>query len=220
MKARAYTADWGDPLHSARVGSEPTMTDLPEGWYNDGSGRMRWWTGQAWSEHIHPSSDSTAPAGAAVASRAPNTRLPKWPFIVGGVFVVLVMGGVVAVFLFASWISGLITAPGTPGGTVAAYAQAIDDDDCDLFFSVTSDEFRAAGGIDDCADFSAAVESAREAGTDRSIDVLGFSTSNDTATVNARESLRGEDDDDVVRRYALRDVDGAWRITGVTTDDD
>jgi len=183
------------------------MTDLPEGWYNDGSGRMRWWTGQSWSESV------------AAPTATPNKRLPKWPFVVGGVVVVLVVVGIAAVVLFASWISGLITAPGTPGGTVAAYAQAIDDDDCDLFFSVTSDEFRAAGGVDDCVDFSTGVQSARDTGTDRSIDVLGFSTSNDTATVNARESLRGEDDD-VVRRYALRDVDGAWQITGVTTTDD
>ncbi|QNA93053.1 MULTISPECIES: DUF2510 domain-containing protein [unclassified Microbacterium] len=36
------------------------MTTTPAGWYDDGSGRQRWWDGQQWTEHFAP--DAAAPA--------------------------------------------------------------------------------------------------------------------------------------------------------------
>lgn len=41
---------------------------MPAGWYDDGSGRHRWWDGQRWSEHLAP--DFGAPA-AQTPSQAP-----------------------------------------------------------------------------------------------------------------------------------------------------
>ncbi|MFK3678643.1 DUF2510 domain-containing protein [Microbacterium sp. NPDC090218] len=36
------------------------MTTTPAGWYDDGSGRQRWWDGQQWTEHFAP--EAAAPA--------------------------------------------------------------------------------------------------------------------------------------------------------------
>lgn len=30
------------------------MTDAQAGWYDDGSGKMRWWDGQQWTETVQP----------------------------------------------------------------------------------------------------------------------------------------------------------------------
>lgn len=30
------------------------MTDAQAGWYDDGTGTMRWWDGQAWTDQIQP----------------------------------------------------------------------------------------------------------------------------------------------------------------------
>lgn len=30
------------------------MADTQAGWYDDGSGTMRWWDGQAWTENVQP----------------------------------------------------------------------------------------------------------------------------------------------------------------------
>jgi hypothetical protein len=38
---------------------------IPPGWYDDGSGRMRWWSGVEWTQHV------AAPHPAAVAVRPP-----------------------------------------------------------------------------------------------------------------------------------------------------
>lgn len=39
---------------------ERMATVMQAGWYDDGSGAMRWWDGQIWTDHVQP---PTAPAG-------------------------------------------------------------------------------------------------------------------------------------------------------------
>ncbi|WP_246878782.1 DUF2510 domain-containing protein [Microbacterium sp. BLY] len=47
----------------------------PAGWYDDGSGRLRWWDGQQWTEHFAP--DTTAAAtDEAVAETTPAESTP------------------------------------------------------------------------------------------------------------------------------------------------
>lgn len=54
----------------------------PAGWYDDGSGRQRWWDGQQWTEHFAP--EAAAPAEAEItstdevpASEAPSSEVPS-----------------------------------------------------------------------------------------------------------------------------------------------
>ncbi|PRB63062.1 DUF2510 domain-containing protein [Microbacterium sp. MYb45] len=46
------------------------MSTTPAGWYDDGSGRQRWWDGEQWTEHFAP--DATAAADAESAPVAPD----------------------------------------------------------------------------------------------------------------------------------------------------
>jgi len=183
------------------------MTDLPEGWYDDGSGRLRWWTGQAWTERVQEAS-------------TPPRRRPKWPWIVGGSLLLLIVLGIGGVVLLVSWIAGLSTAPGTPSAAVLSFNQSIADEDCELFFSVTSDEFRAASGIEDCDVFVEGAAAANEATTDRSVDISGFQSVNSDATVTTRESLVDEDGDlvEASRSYTLHAIDGQWQVVDIATD--
>jgi hypothetical protein len=76
------------------------MSDnAPQGWYDDGSGKQRWWDGTQWTEHladpVAPESENAArvipevsPAEPVAAKR--NTRRNLW-IIVGAVVVVLVL---------------------------------------------------------------------------------------------------------------------------------
>ncbi|HWS50027.1 MAG TPA: DUF2510 domain-containing protein [Microbacterium sp.] len=48
----------------------------PAGWYDDGSGRQRWWDGQQWTEHFAPEAETpAAPEAPAAGSDAPQ----DWP---------------------------------------------------------------------------------------------------------------------------------------------
>jgi len=189
------------------------MTDLPEGWYDDGSGHLRWWTGQAWTEQVQQAQEaSEAPA-------APRRRA-KWPWIVGGSLLLLIVLGIGGVVLLVSWVAGLSTAPGTPSAAVLSFNQSIADEDCELFFSVTSDEFRAASGIEDCDVFVEGAAIANESTSDRSVDISGFHSVNSDATVTTRESLVDEDGElvEASRSYTLHAVDGQWQVVDIVTD--
>lgn len=38
----------------AGLGQDERMTNTQAGWYDDGSGTMRWWDGTAWTEQVQP----------------------------------------------------------------------------------------------------------------------------------------------------------------------
>lgn len=42
----------------------------PAGWYDDGSGRLRWWDGQQWTEHFAPETTATTETTAATTDEA------------------------------------------------------------------------------------------------------------------------------------------------------
>ncbi|PRA78645.1 DUF2510 domain-containing protein [Microbacterium sp. MYb66] len=54
----------------------------PAGWYDDGSGRQRWWDGEQWTEHFAPQTPDTPEASAADApavTEAPASADPAVP---------------------------------------------------------------------------------------------------------------------------------------------
>nr|WP_201470223.1 DUF2510 domain-containing protein [Microbacterium hydrocarbonoxydans] len=44
----------------------------PAGWYDDGSGRQRWWDGEQWTEHFAPAADAPVAAEASADAGAPS----------------------------------------------------------------------------------------------------------------------------------------------------
>ncbi len=48
------------------------MTTTPAGWYDDGSGRQRWWDGQQWTEHFAPEAAASVEPDAPAAAETPS----------------------------------------------------------------------------------------------------------------------------------------------------
>jgi hypothetical protein len=51
------------------------MTNAPAGWYDDGSGRQRWWNGQQWVQYAD-AAQPPAPYPAPAAAQAPLSAPP------------------------------------------------------------------------------------------------------------------------------------------------
>ncbi|MEZ3160465.1 DUF2510 domain-containing protein [Microbacterium sp. BWT-B31] len=90
----------------------------PAGWYDDGSGRQRWWNGTAWTEHAGPAPTAgtvTVAPGAAVPPPAPAPRAPEPPAkalnIVGLVSMILAIVGTVFALIPGVFIIGWVLLP-------------------------------------------------------------------------------------------------------------
>lgn len=52
------------------------MSTTPAGWYDDGSGRQRWWDGEQWTEHFAPETSAAAESAVPGAAETPATETP------------------------------------------------------------------------------------------------------------------------------------------------
>lgn len=67
------------------------MADTQAGWYNDGSGTMRWWDGRGWTDKVQPPAPAPSSPGAFVdriAAEAASGGQPR-PAPQGASYVVL-----------------------------------------------------------------------------------------------------------------------------------
>ncbi|MFV0452905.1 MAG: DUF2510 domain-containing protein [Propioniciclava sp.] len=66
------------------------MSDTPSGWYNDGSGTMRWWDGTRWTEQTQGPPPGTGVGGLIGQIQADaNAGAQPRPATAGGAYVVL-----------------------------------------------------------------------------------------------------------------------------------
>jgi hypothetical protein len=78
----------------------------PAGWYDDGSGRQRYWDGIRWTDHyadtyLPPQAEPVAAPAASASAPARKSRKGMWITlgVVGGLLLVALLGGIVAVAL-------------------------------------------------------------------------------------------------------------------------
>lgn len=53
----------------------------PAGWYDDGSGRQRWWDGTQWTEHYAPAAEAPAAEVSAIAEASQVPVIPEVPAV-------------------------------------------------------------------------------------------------------------------------------------------
>ena len=126
-------------MSDSTSGIPPVPTpSAPPGWYDDGSGRQRYWDGIRWTEHYadaqpaaqHP--PAVAPGGAVAAEAPRKSRKGLWITIgvVGGLLVLLLIGGIVAAALgfIARTAEGVASGGGAPVATAPAEPSAEPED--------------------------------------------------------------------------------------------
>lgn len=199
----APDATFAAPVAGAPAAAAPaTDAAAPAGWYDDGSGRQRYWDGTVWTEHY-------APAATAVKKRK------IWPFVVGGAALLLVLI-IVAVVVIVNVVG---SATAGPAQAVRDYNTAWWEADCEGYEATTAESFRAAFSDDDgnpysCETFEAQAHVYYDGSTALRIVVTDTSVSGDTATVDAVETGTSADGTEFENdwTYELEKVGGDWVI--------
>ncbi|MGP9694130.1 nuclear transport factor 2 family protein [Brachybacterium sp. AOP25-B2-12] len=160
---------------------------------------------------LPPSPYGAMPAGPPPAQQppaAPGKR--KWlPWAIGGcgcLVAVAVIAAIVAIALY-------VASGNSPKAAVEGYEKAWSTADCELLFSVTTEDFRR--GLT-CAEFEAS------AGDDPTADltVLDSRTQGDEAIVVARATPEDASDGDPVDvTFRLVKEDGDWKVDAVSSED-
>jgi hypothetical protein len=203
----------------------------PAGWYDDGSGRQRYWDGEQWTEHFAPvatppgpapgqalpgpaASQPAAGAYAVQPSHSPAAVTPRKKSRVGlyiglgvAVLLVVIIGAVVAVAL------GMKNLLGGPRDAFDELADAWQAKDCAAEYAVSIDSSTTTTVEDFC---SVADYSWVDSYQDWDISVTGVERENDTATVTTREKFTDPDTSELQTEtwsYAFEKVDGAWLFT-------
>jgi hypothetical protein len=200
------------------------MSNAVPGYYDDGSGAKRWWDGTRWGE------PAAAGFGAPGYYAPVPPRRPVWPWIVGGAALLLLMivGLVVAVTVFASGLTGATTGAGSPASVVSSYDRAWETVDCDLYEQITTSAAREQNGHSDCADFESDAQDFID-GTDNYL-VTVTSSRVDGSTAEVRTDERYDDEDGgsgfvdhylytLIRSGSRWIIDGVQYLDGPDSDD-
>ena len=181
------------------------MSETPAGWYDDGSGRQRWWDGRAWAAEPAPERGARA----------------TWPWILGGALLaaaLLGLGGTVLVLNTAGSPASEALAPVgplEPREVVLAYYQAHETKDCDLFVSVTTEQFREEIELPDCEAFLHNLEVSGPTG-DGENSITAVREEDGAVTVHTEETV--DLDGELLAfsmEYYLVAENGVWRIDQV-----
>ncbi|MCR2783785.1 MULTISPECIES: DUF2510 domain-containing protein [unclassified Microbacterium] len=216
------------------------MSTTPPGWYDDGSGTQRWWDGSAWTEHVQPQAPAGYPGYAGQTPQsspsspgAPAQKSKLWiVFVVLGVVVIGLI--VLAAVFIPRIISALVPTEGAAGGdaeraaivTVERYDEAWNEADCALYFASTTEDYRTAVGMTDCAAFEAEAEIFGESTDEYEIAVDSVEREDDVITVMTTEtflSLIDENDQPLATpeavstpyEYTLVPAGDGWAIDDV-----
>lgn len=181
------------------------MSDTAPGWYDDGSGRLRYWDGANWTEHTAERYAPPAPAS------GPRPAAGRWVWVSAGVAALVLVVGTVA---FAVLYSARMAPIREAREAVATYNDAWLTIDCDLLADATTIEFRSDWGFDECADFEAEANDFDQVNREYSVDIVDSTLESGCIIVHTEESYYDEDSEyfyDEVTYTLVRDV-GAWRI--------
>lgn len=161
--------------------TDETAAAAAPGWYDDGSGRQRYWDGTAWTDQY------SVPVAAAPARRK------VWPWLVAG-------GGVLALILIAVVVVIAVVLPLTagPDAVVKKYNDAWFTGNCQEFIDSTTQALRDGFTSSDdepfsCSTFGSTAADYYEGTSGLGILVTSVEASGGTATVNATETGTGTD---------------------------
>jgi hypothetical protein len=190
------------------------VSEVPAGWYDDGSGSLRYWDGTFWTEYTAARYSPPAPAS------GPAKKAGRWLWLtIGGVAAVLAaLTVVVIVGLSGSHDDDVEFAK----GAVKKYDSAWYNVDCDALIAATTAAFREGWGYDDCSVFEEDASDFNEAVRDYKTTVNTATFESGHVTIATTESYI-EDGGDVVSdhvTYTVVHEGDVWRIDDIEFADD
>jgi len=163
-----------------------------------------------------PAPPMTAPAAVAGAPAAPRKK-KKWPWIVGGIALVLALIVVGIVVAVVGVVGKTLEAPKE---AVLNYDKAWTTADCDLLNQSTTSDFRESNGWSDCDSFLDSATGYADLTDSNEVSVSAVNITNNQASVTTHEVWTPTEGDveETTFIYTLVHEGGAWRIDGVTVD--
>ena len=179
----------------------------PQGWYDDGSGRQRWWDGTAWTEHFAPAASPGVPV---TTPPADGNRLAIIIGSVAGGLILVIVAVLVALSATGAFL------PKTPGQAVITFNEGWNPIDCSkVQASVTKKFFDDNYGT--CEQFAEYAEDFNDTYPgDYKVTVNTTDISGTNATVRTSESYRRDGTARIdILDYTLEQVEDRWRISAI-----